>query len=229
MCTPPPPQPLPTIAAPGQPARAGACVRTHGPRRRPRSPFLASGAAAAPLAGLPPPGDPPPSDRVGPEWPRSLLSAAGGRVATFVNCKQTHVVLQQSRPCLVLVAFPPALPPPPSRGGFLPLPPSSLSLGSLLQGSLGGLGRAWGRGAGGYNAATPRLRARGGRGAGWCACLQGAGLQGGRGACSRGVRGWAGPEGPALPAGGAADLGTLAAALSLAARAWALFTSEAWT
>lgn len=164
-----PPHPLPMIAAPGQPARAGARVRTHGPRCRPRSPFLAAGATTAPLAGLAPPGDPPPPERGGPKRPRSLLSAAGGRVATFVNCKQTHVVLQQSRPCLVLVAFPPALPPPPSRGGFLPLPPSSLSLGAPLQGSLGGPGRAWGRGAGGYNAATPRLWERGGgedRGAG---------------------------------------------------------------
>lgn len=35
MCTPPPPHPLPTIAAPGQSAQAGARVRTHGPRRGP--------------------------------------------------------------------------------------------------------------------------------------------------------------------------------------------------
>lgn len=195
MCTPPPPHPLPMIAAPGQPAWAGARVRTHGPRCRPRSPFLASGAATAPRAGLAPPGDPRPRERGGPERPWSLLSAAGGRVATFVNCKQTHVVLQQSRPCLVLVAFPPALPPPPSRGGFLPLPPSSLSLGASLQGGLGCAGRAWGCCAVCYNAATPRLwerRGGGDRGAGWCVCWeQGCGGVGGR--ARVGARGWVGP------------------------------------
>lgn len=105
MCTAPPPQPLLPIAAPGQPARAGARVRTHGPRLRPRSPFLATGSAAVSCARLAVPGDPLPSEHGDPERPWPLLSAAGGRVATFVNCKQTHVVLQQSRPCLLLVAF----------------------------------------------------------------------------------------------------------------------------
>lgn len=85
MCTPPPtPYPLPTIAAPGEPARVGACVRTHGPRRQPRSLFLAARAVAAPYADLALSGNPPPSERGGPERSRSLLSAAGGRVATFV-------------------------------------------------------------------------------------------------------------------------------------------------
>lgn len=105
MCTAPPPQPLLPIAAPGQPARAGARVRTHGPRLRPRSPFLATGSTAVSCARLALPGNPFPSEHGDPERPWPLLSAAGGRVATFVNCKQTHVVLQQSRPCLLLVAF----------------------------------------------------------------------------------------------------------------------------
>lgn len=166
------------------PARSGGRACAHAwPAPRTLSPFLAAGAAAVPRAGLGPPRDPPLSERGGPERPRSLLSAAGGRVATFVNCKQTHVVLQQSRPCLVLVAFPPALPPPPSRGGFLPLPPSSLSLGAPLQGVLGG---AWGARGAAALAATMQPRrgsGRGGAGSRWCECLQGAGLQRGLGAC----------------------------------------------
>lgn len=69
MCTPPLPHPLPTIAVPGQPARAAARERTHGPRCRPRSPFLAAGAAVAPCARLVLPGDLPPSERGAPELP----------------------------------------------------------------------------------------------------------------------------------------------------------------
>ena len=133
------------------------------PAPRTLSPFLAAGVAAALRARLGPLGDPPPSERGGPGRPRSLLSAAGGRVATFVNCKQTHVVLQQSRPCLVLVAFPPSLPPPPSRGGFLPLPPSSLSLGAPCKGVWGARGA---RGAAGRTAIMQLSRGseRGGAG-----------------------------------------------------------------
>lgn len=99
------PQPLLPTAAPGQPARAGARVRTHGSRLRPRLPFLATGSAAVSGTLLALPRDPLPLERGDPERLCPLLSAAGGRVATFVNCKQTHVVLQQSRPCLLLVAF----------------------------------------------------------------------------------------------------------------------------
>lgn len=131
MCTAPPPQPLP-IAAPGQPARAGARVRTHGSRLRPRSPFLATGSAAVLCALLALPRDSLPLERGDPVrlWP--LLSAAGGRVATFVNCKQTHVVLQQSRPCLLLVAFTQRfLLPPPAFASFLFLA-SSRFLGTLF-------------------------------------------------------------------------------------------------
>lgn len=199
MCTPPPPHPLPMIAAPGQPARAGARVRTHGPRCRPRSPFLAAGEATAPRAGLARPGDPPPPERGGPKRPRSLLSAAGGRVATFVNCKQTHVVLQQSRPCLVLVAFPPALPPPPSRGGFLPLPPFSLSLDKGAWGARAARGAA-------ARAATMQPRRGSGRGVGGRIgepgdVFAGSGAAAGMGGRARvGVREWVGPERPALPA-----------------------------
>lgn len=116
------PQPLLPIAAPGQPARAGARVRTHGSRLRPRSPFLATGSAAVSCTLLALLRDLLPLERGDPErlWP--LLSAAGGRVATFVNCKQTHVVLQQSRPCLLLVAFTQRFLLPPASLGFLPFP-----------------------------------------------------------------------------------------------------------
>lgn len=182
------------------------------PAPRTLSPFLAAGVAAALRARLGPLGDPPPSERGGPQRPRSLLSAAGGRVATFVNCKQTHVVLQQSRPCLVLVAFPPLASSSPLLRR-LPSSPSFIAVsGRPLQGGLRGPGRAWGRGADGYNAAKPRLQARGGgRGAGWCECLQGAAAAGSGGRAGVGVREWAGPEGPARPAGSAVDPGTLAA------------------
>lgn len=186
------PPPLPTIAAPGQPAPEGARVRTHGLSRQPRSSFLAAGAAAAPRAGLAPSGDPSLLERGDPERPWSLLSAAGGRVATFVNCKQTHVVLQQSRPCLVLVAFPPALPPPPSRGCFLPLFTLSLS-GRPHQREPGGPG-ARGPRAGDY-VATPRLRAWGGAESRVVCVLAGRGSAAGRGRACVGVQVWAGPEG----------------------------------
>lgn len=188
MCTPPHPHPLPMIAAPGQPARAGARVRTHGPRCQPRSPFLAAGAATAPRAGLAPPGDPPPPEHGGPERPRSLLSAAGGRVATFVNCKQTHVVLQQSRPCLVLVAFPPP------RASSSPLPRRLPSSPSFF--AVSGWPPPWGLGGPGPRVGPWRgrlqcshaaaLGARGGGSGSRVVCLQGAGLRRGRGACSSG-------------------------------------------
>ena len=145
-----------------RPVRPGGRACAHAwPAPRTLSPFLSAEAAAAPRARLGPSGDLPPSERGGPERLRSLLSAAGGRVATFVNCKQTHVVLQQSRPCLVLVASPPRfLLPPPAAASFLSLLHRSL-WAPPLQGRLGGPCRAWGQGARGYNAAMPRLRARG--------------------------------------------------------------------
>lgn len=126
------PQPLLPIAAPGQPARAGARVRTHGSRLRPRSPFLATGSAAVSCTLVALPRDPLPLERGDPERLWTLLSAAGGRVARFVNCKQTHVVLQQSRPCLLLVAFSQRfLLPPPALASFLFLASSRL-LGTLF-------------------------------------------------------------------------------------------------
>lgn len=190
MCTPPPtPYPLPTIAAPGEPARAGACVRTHGPRRRPRSLFLAARAVAAPYADLAPSGNPPPSERGGPERSRSLLSAAGGRVATFVIANRPTWFC--SNPGHAWCWW---LPSPP-RASSSPLPhwlpsfPSFLAVpGHPLQGGLGAPGRAGGR----YNAATPRLGAwGGGRGAGWCACLPDGVLR--RGCARTAVEGWVGP------------------------------------
>lgn len=54
-------------------------------------------------------------------------------------------------------------------------------------------------------------RGGGGRGAGWCECLQGAAAAGSGGRAGVGVREWAGPEGPARPSGSAVDPGTLAA------------------
>ena len=175
-----------------RPVRPGGRACAHAwPAPRTLSPFLSAEAAAAPRARLGPSGDLPPSERGGPERLRSLLSAAGGRVATFVNCKQTHVVLQQSRPCLVLVASPPRfLLPPPAAASFLSLLHRSL-WAPPLQGRLGGPCRAWGQGARGYNAAMPRLRARGGGCGepGGCECLLGPGLQRGRGACWRGGEG----------------------------------------
>lgn len=221
------PPPLPTIAAPGQPAPEGARVRTHGLSRQPRSSFLAAGAAAAPRAGLAPSGDPSLLERGDPERPWSLLSAAGGQVATFVNCKQTHVVLQQSRPCLVLVAFPPALPPPPSRGCFLPLfprslwvPPSKGAWGPRGAGAAGGRlcshAAAPGVGGAGEPGGVRACRARVCSGSG--ACLRrGAGVGGTRGTDAVSPEPlWTGARWRLL-------------ACSVAARARALFTSEAWT
>lgn len=138
-----PPNPFFPLQPPaGQPARAGARVRTHGPRLCPRSPFLATGSAAVSCARLALPGDPLPSEHGDPERPWPLLSAAGGRVATFVNCKQTHVVLQQSRPCLLLVAFTPRfLLPPPALASFLSLLPGAFWEPSSKE-VFGGPGRA---------------------------------------------------------------------------------------
>lgn len=218
-----------TIAAPGQPARDWrACAHAWPALPTPLA-FLRRWDGCSPRAWLAPLGDPPPSERRDPEWPWPLLSAAGGPVATFVNCKQTHVVLQQSRPCLMLVAFPPALPPPPSRGGFLPLPASSRSVNAPLQMGLGGSRARVGPREGDYNTA------RRGSGCGW-----GGGEPGGVRVCrERGCSRVAGlaraggrtPRGSAAGRGTAA-LGTPAAACWLArlpACARALFTSEAWT
>lgn len=193
MCTPPPtPYPLPTIAAPGEPARAGACVRTHGPRRRPCSLFLAAWAVAAPYADLAPSGNSPPSERGGPERSRSLLSAAGGRVATFVIANRPTWFC--SNPGHAWSWW---LPSPP-RASSSPLPhwlpsfPSFLAVsGHPLQRGLGAPGRVGGRG----RAATMQPRRGsgrgGGRGAGWCACLQDGVLR--RGCARIRVEGWVGP------------------------------------
>lgn len=91
--------------------------------------------------------------------PASWACAAGGpsspgtwgpraALVTFVRCRRASrdVCKLQTDPrgsaavpaMLGAGGFPPpALPPPPSRGGFLPLPPSSLSLGTPSKGALG--------------------------------------------------------------------------------------------
>lgn len=209
MCTPPPsPDPLPTIAAPGEPARVGACVRTHGPRRRPRSLFLASRAVAAPYADLAPSGNPPPSEREGPERSRSLLSAAGGRVATFVIANRPTWFC--SNPGHAWCWWLPSLPrasSSPSRLGFLPFPPSSLSLGTPSKGVWGGPKRVGGRG----RAATMQPRRGSGRGGGAgsrVVCLF-AGPSPAAGVCSHRGRGAGGTIGTRAASRDAADPGTL--------------------
>lgn len=198
-----------------RPVRPGGRACAHAwPAPRTLSPFLSAEAAAAPRARLGPSGDLPPSERGGPERPRSLLSAAGGRVATFVNCKQTHVVLQQSRPCLVLVASPPRfLLPLPRR---LPSSPSFIALSGPPHSK-----RDWGarvaRGAAGPGATMQPRRGseRGEGGAGSRVVVSvcwDRGCSGVGGRAGEGVQEWAGPGGPARPAGSAADPGTLAAA-----------------
>lgn len=221
------PHSLPTIAAPGQPARAGARVRTHGPRRRPRSPFLAAVAAAALHSGLAPSGDSPPSERGGPERPWSLLSAAGGRVATFVIANRPTWFCSSPGHAWCWWLSPRVLLPPPALASFLSLLPPCLwatpPKGLRAPGRARGLGRAAtmqprrssGLGGGGEPGGVRVCKTRG------CGGVGGVLAWGcGSGRDPRGQHGWPGAQ----PTGTLRPL-----ACSLAARARALFTSEAWT
>lgn len=202
MCTPPLPHPLPMIAAPGQPAWAGARVRTHGPRCRPRSPFLAALGGYSPARRACAAGGPSSPGTWGPQ----------AAPVTFVHCRRASrdVCKLQTDPrgsaavpaMLGAGGFPPRVSSSPSCGGFLPLPPSSLSPGAPLQGDLGGPGRAWAA----ARAATMQPRRGSGRWGGIgepgdVFAVSGA-LAGLGGRARVGARGWVGPERPALPAGG---------------------------
>lgn len=180
--------PFPRLQPPASPpGRARVCARM--------------ARAADPLAFLIRRGGCSPARQAWAVWGPSSLGTWGPRAApvTFVRCRRASrdVCKLQTDPrgsaavpaMLGAGGFPPALPPPPSRGGFLPLPPSSLSLGPPTPRETGGpVSRVGPRG---YNAAMPRLRARGGGCGepGGCECLLGPGLQRGRGACWRGGEG----------------------------------------
>lgn len=177
------PHSLPTIAAPGQPARAGARVRTHGPRCRPGSPFLAAGAAAALHFGLATSGDSPPMERGGPERPWSLLSAAGGRVATFVIANRPTWFCSSPGHAWCWWLSPRVLPPP-ALASFLSLLPRCLW--AIPARGMGAPGRAGGR----RRAATMQPRRSSGRGGGAGSRVMSVfaqrGAAAGLGACSRG-------------------------------------------
>lgn len=120
MCTPPLPHPLPMIAAPGQPAWAGARVRTHGPRCRPRSPFLAALGRYSPARRACAAGGPSSPGTWGPQ----------AAPVTFVHCRRASrdVCKLQTDPrgsaavpaMLGAGGFPPRVSSSPSCGGFLP-------------------------------------------------------------------------------------------------------------
>lgn len=165
--------------------------------------------AADPLAFLIRRGGCSPARQAWAVWGPSSLGTWGPRAApvTFVRCRRASrdVCKLQTDPrgsaavpaMLGAGGFPPALPPPPpAAASFLSLLHRSLWAPPLQEG-LGGPCRAWGRGARGYNAATPRLRARGGGCGepGGCECLLGPGLQRGRRACWRGGAGVGGTRG----------------------------------